>query len=293
MKTEILKYVCYFDIFNHPLRQDELKKLSGIKGDDFKESLIALLDEKKCFEYKRYYALKENVQELVEIRNEKEKEAQYYFKKLPFYAKLIRSFPFVSGIGISGSLSKNVMHEDGDIDYFIITKPNRLWICRTFLVAFKKVFLFNSKKYFCVNYFVDENNLMIPDKNIFTAIETTHLIPVYNYKLIAKFKTANNWTDDYLTGFEHPIKLKEVTGKSWLGKFIEFIFKGKLGDRLDFYLMRFTYRKWEKKFKHFDTSKFDLTMRTNRGVSKHHPRDFQNKVLGEYEARLNQLNIEK
>ncbi len=92
------------------------------------------------------------------------------------------------------------MHEDGDIDFFIITKADRLWICRTLLVLYKKVFLLNSRKYFCVNYFVDENNLKIKDKNMFTAIEVKHLLSVYNPELIGHFKEINNWTNEFIPG---------------------------------------------------------------------------------------------
>jgi len=265
--------------------------LCACNEKDVVHFLSELIEEGICFENNNYYAINKDVTALATQRIDKEKKAVHYFKKLPFYTKLIRSFPFVSGIAISGSLSKNVMHKDGDIDYFIITAPNRLWICRTFLVVFKKVFLLNSKKYFCVNYFVDENNLLIPDKNIFTAIETTHLLPVYNTALINRMKTNNRWTEEFINNFEHPIIAKEIKGKSWIGKFIEFIFRGKMGDRFDLYLMKFTYKKWSKKFKHFDASKFELTMRSNRGVSKHHPRDFQNKVLKEFESRMKKYNI--
>jgi len=273
------------------LRLDELELLLHADKAKINEWVEQLQQEKRIHSKDNYCSLQSNLKEMIAQRLHKESQAAHYFKRLPFYAKLIRSFPFVSAIGISGSLSKNVMHDDGDIDYFIITKPGRLWICRTFLVGFKKLFLFNSKKYFCVNYFIDEENLMIPDHNMFTAIETKFLLPVYNNALINAFKRANSWSDELVLPFEHPIKVNEIHGKSWLGRFTEWMLKGKLGDRFDLRLMKFTYKRWEKKFKDFDATKFELTMRSNRGVSKHHPRDFQNKVLTAYRERLVKLKI--
>jgi len=32
-------------------------------------------------------------------------------------------------------------------------------------------------------------------------------------------------------------------------------------------------------------------MRSNRGISKHHPSDFQNKVLTAYKERIEKLNL--
>jgi hypothetical protein len=293
LKKKLLKYLSYFDIFEHPLTKAELMYLSGSTSAQVEEVLDELTRENGCYQFQIYYSLQPCVEKLATIRLAKEKQAQHYFKKLPRYAKLISRFPFVSGIAISGSLSKGVMHDDGDIDYFIITKPGRLWICRTSLVVFKKIFLFNSKKYFCVNYFVDENNLLLLDKNMFTAIETAHLLPVYDFDLIERFKKTNQWSNEFVGAFEHPLKVNEVSSKRLMGRFVQFILKGKLGDRLDLFLMKFTYRRWGKKFKHFDAKKFELTMRSNRGVSKHHPRDFQNKVLTAFNERIQTLNLDE
>ena len=66
-------------------------------------------------------------------------------------AKFISKFPYIENVSISGALSKNYYNNDGDIDFFLITQPNRLWIARTLLIIYKKMFLLNSRKYFCVN----------------------------------------------------------------------------------------------------------------------------------------------
>ncbi len=181
MKAIILRSISYFDIFNHPLHKEELANLclkSSNEKITFESTLDELVSSGKCYEADEYYSLSKDISKLIEARISKEDKAGAYFQKLPFYTKLITSFPFVKGLAISGSLSKNVMHKDGDIDYFVITTSNRLWICRTLLVLFKKICLFNSKKYFCVNYFIDENNLEIIDKNIFTATEISFLAPI-------------------------------------------------------------------------------------------------------------------
>ncbi len=292
MTESILKSIAYFDIFHHPLHIDDLKRLGDYQDSDIFDELNSLVKKGIIYEYDSNYSLQNNVKQLVDERAKKITEAQKYFKKLPFYARIIKSFPYVEGIGVSGSLSKNVMHENGDIDYFIITSPNRLWICRTMLIAFKKIVLFNSRKYFCVNYFVDTNNLEIRDKNMFTAIETSYLLPVYNHELIKQFKDQNGWSTSFINRFQHPLKTQDFRTKKKMSKIFEWLLNGKMGDQLDLYLMKFTYRKWQKKFPNFDLSKFELTMRTNRGVSKHHPRDFQNKVLKAYLEKLEKLGIE-
>jgi len=48
---------------------------------------------------------------------------------------------------------------------------------------------------------------------------------------------------------------------------------------------------WQKKFKHFNKTDFDLNMRSRKNVSKHHPSGFQQKVLTQW--ALNKENYSK
>lgn len=292
MKHTPLKSLAYFDVFNHPLNLKELSAICGCSEAEVIEDLSHYLTAKKCFQYKEYYSINNSIKELVDQRLAKENNAQNYFRALPFYTKIIKSFPFVRGVAVSGSLSKGVMYENGDIDYFIIAKKNRLWICRTLLILFKKIFLLNSRKYFCVNYFVDEDNLRIEDKNIFTAIEISHLLPVYNLPIFKQLRSNNSWVDSFFPSFSNSRKVQQFEGNGTFKSFFEWIINCLPADRMDLYFMQLTYKRWSKKFKNFAPEKFELTMRSNRGISKHHPRDFQNKVLGGYKERLHQLNLE-
>mgnify|MGYP000395055072 CR=1 FL=1 len=148
MEDTILKHISYFDIFSHPLKEEEICNLLGINSQsvEFYSVLNNLVKQNKCFIYDGYCSISKNVEELVQIRKVKEQKAQKYFKRLPSYVRLIKFFPFVKGLAVSGSLSKNIMHKDGDIDYFVITSPNRLWVCRTILIFFKKVFSFKESQ---------------------------------------------------------------------------------------------------------------------------------------------------
>ena len=86
------------------------------------------------------------------------------------------------------------MHDNrGDVDYFIITKNNRLWLCRA---NCEKIFLFNSRKFFCVNFFLG-SSLLIDENNIFTATEIFTLQPVFNKELYCKLIEINSWVEDY------------------------------------------------------------------------------------------------
>ncbi len=290
IQWSILECLTYFKIFEHPLSIQEIERLCNISGGEGISHLNILVEEEKVFCHKHYYTTASNVTELYEMRMAKEAEAKKYFLKLKKYGVVLAAFPFVRGIAVSGSLSKGVMNPDGDIDYFIITKSGRLWMCRTMMVLFKKAFLLNSKKYFCVNYFVDEQNLQIRDKNIFTATEFIHLIPLYSHKgILDDFRFQNRWINKFYSKVPE-WRTEFILKESYLiKKMFEIVLRFSVFDKLETYCHKLTLKYWRKKFGHFREEKFELTMRSTKGISKHHPSDFQTKVLTTFNKEMNNL----
>jgi hypothetical protein len=252
--------------------------------DFFTEGLNSLCKLQLVYKLEEYYSI-QNDASFVARRLAGNKLAETFLLKAYKNAKLIGSFPYVRGVGISGSLSKGYMDESGDIDFFIVTEPERLWIARTLLILYKKIFLLNNRKYFCVNYFIDTNHLEIPDKNIFTATEILTLIPAYNQEVFKSFSDENIWVRQFL-----PNKLPVQTlsgGNSALGLkwAMEKLLNNGVGSYLDSVFMKLTLNKWKRKFKHIKASDFEIALRTRKYVSKHHPQGFQQRVLSAIEQK--------
>jgi hypothetical protein len=197
-------------------------------------------------------------------------------------------FPFVRGIGISGSLSKNFADEKADIDYFIITKSNRLWICRTLMHLFKKLtYLFGKQHYYCMNYFVDEEALSIQEKNAFTAIEIATLIPVCGNGSMENFFIANPWIEMYYPNYIIDVESRKSSKHSWLKRTAEFAFNILPANRLDNYLMKLTTRRWKRKeAEHrLNSSGRQMGLHTNKHFSKPNPDHLQKQILEMYEEK--------
>jgi hypothetical protein len=289
LQQQVFEVLAYFDVFKHPLAQHEIQRIIGADNDTLLLLLNDLCLRKVIFVHAQFYSMDADIETLVHKRTLAEKLAKEYLPKLEKYQKIIASFPFVRGIAVSGSLSKGVMHENGDIDFFIITQPGRLWICRSLLVAYKKFRLLNSRKYFCLNYFVDTNNLEIRDKNIFTFMELFHLMPVFSeHNTLGDFFKANAWMEYYFPAFRVPALDASQASNARKNR-TEKLLAGRWGDMLEHLAHRLTLKRWRKKFAHFNSEKFELTMRSTIGVSKHHPRDFQSRVLLVYADKLDQL----
>ena len=288
-QSAVLRTLLYFDLFEHPLTEKEIFNLLRSRQQSASEVLRALgelcsdgiLHAQDGF----YFMPGKNAS--IQRRLKGEAHAAVALKTAMKFSRRIARFPFVRGIALSGSISKNFMDNQSDIDYFILTTPGRMWVARTLLVLYKKIFLLNSRKNFCVNYFLSEDNMEVPDKNIFTSTEVSFLIPTYNYDLYMRFRNANTWAADFLPNFplrgqNYLVSLK----RNGLKNFLERILSGSPGSWLDTFFFRLTLKFWKKKFSHFDESTFDFRMRSRKNVSKHHPLGYQEKILGRYAERV-------
>lgn len=287
----VIRTLLYFDIFDYPLTLEEIIKFHPELSDRkaITRAVASLQYRAVLFNHYNFYALRPDA-ELIQKRVAGNKLAVKRMKTAKKFSRLISFFPFVRAIMLSGSLSKNYMSPTSDIDYFLITKPGRLWLVRGMLAIFKRIFLFNSHKFFCVNYLIDAESLEIEDRNLFTAIETTTLIPVHGKKLFEKFIEANNWTKNYLPNVisQQPAYIQEPFSplKRWLEKILD----GPVGERLDVVFMNLAIKRWKRQFgDHYSAEEFELAFRSRRNVSKNHPRLFQKHTLQILQERIDRF----
>jgi hypothetical protein len=294
VEAGVLKALLYFDIFQYPLTATELGKLHPLQETKEKEiaaALQQLCSHRLIFQHGEFYQIPETPSYAARREKGNALAAERMTKALK-RSQLVAAFPFVEAVMISGSLSKNYMEPGSDIDFFVVAKPGRLWVARTLLIGFKKVFLFNSHKDFCLNYFIDTDHLEIEDKNIFTATEVAYLLPTHNPALYKAFRAANAWADTYYPN--HGLRCLDQCAEMPhppIKRFGEWLLKGWLGEALDARFMRVTMKRWQQKFTHLDAPRFEVAMRSRKYVSKHHPSAFQDRVMTKLQAKQQELEV--
>lgn len=293
-ERSIFKVLAYFDLFNYPISLMEIQYFLdiAIEQQKLKEVIEQMVDDKCIYALGDFYSL-QNDPALALRRTNGNYHAKNMLVKAYKVARFLFHFPYVRGIGISGSLSKNFADEDADIDFFIITAPNRLWLARTIMHAAKKLsFLIGKEHWLCMNYYIDETAMEIEEKNVFTAMELITLLPVYGNGAISDFFEKNEWASSYYPNYS--IKMKSIESsyfKSAIKNSIERLFNNKLGDKLDDYLMRLTTQKWKKKTKENRLNKrgIQLGLATGKHFAKPHPDFFQKKLLAMYHTKLKEI----
>lgn len=306
IKENILKTLLYYYIFNHPLTLDEIylfHQSTNISKHKIKRVLSDIVSEKHSIigELNGFYYILPNKCH-AEERLVKEKISNRFWKIARVMSYVIKCFPFVRGVFVTGTLSKNSSAMDSDIDFMVVCKEKRLWIARTLLRLFSRIFLLNNNKYLCINYFISENNLTIDDKNLFTATELAHIKVLYNTKMLDRFIQSNKWVERYFPNYpvadgsyHFPMpKFLTSDARSILQPVFEMFFPGKFGDKLDDFLRMQSQRRLKKKFTDYANLEQKQSLILTAGVSKMHGTmvcDHKRNILEKYYALLRKYHV--
>jgi hypothetical protein len=186
-----------------------------------------------------------------------------------------------------------VANPKSDIDYVVVTEPGRLWICRSLLVAFKKVFLLNSKKYFCLNYYLDSDHLSLDDRNYYTATEVAHLKPLFNTAVYLRYMNANGWIRSFFPNYRIFSLWEGRSGdrRSIIQPLLELPFRGRWAARLDLRLMEYMRRTWKSRYPRYDDETRERIFRCNISESRAFVGNFSDRVLERYRRKLQERSL--
>lgn len=296
LQRDILCTLAYFDIFDHPLRLDEIYQFLPLPGVTQAAVEAACATEPlKCRLSKvdDFYFLRNRSEALVVDRRIKERRARRLWKSARVMSHVIRRFPFVRAVFVSGELSKGVASKHSDIDFFIVTAENRVWICRTLFAIFKKIVFFNQKKFFCYNLIASERDLQIQDRNIFTAVEVVTVKPLFNDDLYERFIRSNSWTSQYLPNVAIST---EVSGRRTRAPFLaEKVLTAAISsddfDALDRWLLDKWKSIWKKRYRELSEGELEHRFQCKRSISTAYVGDFLHSTMDRYRHRLDDYGI--
>ncbi len=291
-RNGFLAALCYYDVFQYPLTLEEASLFSpnNIQAGVAKIIADELILEKRIFLFGDFYSLR-NDPLILEKRLAGNKLAIPEIQKAKKIAQFLSWFPYMKCICISGSLSKDFAYKGSDVDFFIITKSNRLWLSRFFFTLFlKPATLLGYRNWFCLNYFVDEDSLEIEEKNIYTATEIATLLPLYGESVYERFMDENKWYRQFLPNFFKRQKTPLFNKIIFLRKMIEWMFNNRLGDFLEAKIFHFYRNRWHNlwlKNKYTKTGFRLGNYIAAKHVCKPCPENFQEKILLRIEYNIN------
>ena len=238
IKQSILKTIIFFDLFNYPLTDMEILRYLDLKCDyeDLKGELSNMTD---ILENKNSMYFLKGRSEIYEIRMKRYNYADRKFRRAKLIAKIFKFIPWIKMIAIGNIIGSENLKDDSDIDFFIITEKNRIWISRLFTVFIIKVLNLrpqenNSRDKICLSFFISEEDLnlkrfMIKDdfknQDSYFLFWLADLFPIYNpHNLYEKLIDTNTWIYNSLPNwFILSSVLKRNAGKSFSFFYRDFV----------------------------------------------------------------------
>jgi hypothetical protein len=205
LNQAILQTVAYADVFDYPLTADEIHRyligaptsrgtLRGVLGNG--QLVPNLLSHSG-----RYFTLAGR-ESVIETRKGRATVSADLWRKAVHYGRIIGDLPFVRMVAVTGALAMDNV-ADGDVDYLIVTEPERLWVCRALVVGIVKVAARRGVT-LCPNYFLSERALVLEERNLFTAHEVTQMVPLTGLQTYERLRQLNRWTDSFLPNASGP-----------------------------------------------------------------------------------------
>ncbi len=242
LERAILETLAYSDIFEYPLRADEVHRYLPLRAnlDDVQSGLNRAphVDSKNGFYFLAGRA------HLVDIRLQRADASLRPYNWSHRLGRILSLIPFVRMVGLTGSLAMLNLSKAADMDFMLVTAPNRLWTARAFAVTFGRFMrLFGHR--ICVNLLVTENALLWPQHDLYSAHEMCQMIPITGLDVYHDLRNINQWTERFLPNAikknsrNSPVRAIRV---KILQPILEIPLRGKLGDKLEAWCMDFQLR---------------------------------------------------
>jgi GNAT superfamily N-acetyltransferase len=200
LRRAIARTLAYADIFDHPLRLDEIHRYlighrashaaveSALARDDSLRTVV----EHSC----EWYHLRGRSR-IVDIRRRRSEASARLWPAARRYARVIAGLPLVRFVGLTGALSMDCAEEGSDIDLFVLTTPRRLWTARLLILAVVRVAAMRGVT-LCPNFLLSTDRALLTERNVFTAHELAQMVPIAAMPGGDRLGAANEWTREFL-----------------------------------------------------------------------------------------------
>ncbi len=295
----IISTLAFFSLYNLPLsakRIHELLAQSSASLTEVEQTLSQLVADHKILQTNSLYALKRWD---VATYNTNQIELTKKWAKIDRWFNWLSLLPFVRGIAVINSLALGTADSDSDIDFFVVTKKNRLYFVRSvIIVLFRILGVYKTRTHikdrFCFGFFVDEQSLefeklMLKPRDPYFVYWLASLRPIAGGRAYHRLMQNNLWLKHHFPNFEpkqRDLTLKQAHPLIRLGKGILEVLLW-LPVSLVEPLLRNIHIKHT--FKLAENNTVTSSTIANRSMLKLHGYDVRAEVASEYERALNSL----
>lgn len=259
LQKNILKTIIWFDLFDYPLKLEELYcyLISNVKysKEDVQKGIVELVDMGKIKEKDNMYFFL-NREHIINTRQERYPESLNKIQKAKKAIKFLSYLPFIRAVFLCNVLGYLNAKKQDDIDFLIITESNKIWTARWFATGFFKLLNLRPtpkvvEDKFCFSFYVSEKGMNLEDIKLKDDIYLTQwfsgLLPIYDSKdYLEQFLQSNNWVKKELLNYKDvytterlkfKLKTKNTVVQNILEKMFGFKFFEKIFKKIQLAIM--------------------------------------------------------
>jgi hypothetical protein len=282
----VLETVAYSDIFDYPLRLDELRRYLPFSPG--RSELFEILEYLKVFiELEDGYYILSGRKQLILLRHKREAASQRLLKRAVFYGRILGSLPFIRFVGLTGSLAMRNCDDGADIDFMLVAIHGRVWLARAFVLIFGRLTALLGNT-ICPNLIISDQILEWRKRDLYTARELCQMIPISGLDVYTRLRRINSWTNSFLpnASYTPDIHLKKFSDAKVLRFLYEWPLQGIIGDRIESWEMN-------RKIKRFiQQAGYGPETQFNRDICQGNFNQHGRQTKAAFQQRLNNLGLE-
>lgn len=306
----VLNTIIYFDIFDYPLTINEIytylytggMDVTPFSSQEIDDIFISSEKLKKIITTQSGFYFLKNREEIVKIRLDRYNIADKKFKIAKRAIWVLKFLPFIKMIAVCNNLAYQNAKSESDIDFFIITAKNRIYLVRFCVSVLLGLFRFrgeNKTDRICLSFYTTEDNmdfsnLPIAAEDIYLNFWLATLWPSYvRENFYEKFLEKNVWLKKYLPHFT-PIKIgyRYRIDDNPYNRFVyqakEFLLKGILGNFLEKITKEIQFKKMSQRKKDLAVVG-DTKVIISDTMLKFHENDRRKQYLLEFEKKRSEI----
>lgn len=208
LSESVNKTIAWFSLFNYPLTVTELWQWLWSDEKKSYKDIYDYVKEGGVYNVAPFILL-EGEEDNLEIRAERYLHAVRKQRKAKRATWFLSWLPWVEGVALCNSLGYQNARDESDIDFFIITKPNTIWLTRLLAVAVLKLFgqrpsEEHGRDTLCFSFYVTSDSLdleeiALADGDPYLTYWVTQLNPMFGRGAVwVQFFGANEWIRKFL-----------------------------------------------------------------------------------------------
>ena len=205
LEWPLLLTLAYADVFDFPMTAREAHRylIGRLAGLEEVAAALGMLARSSRIELNEGHYSLPGRSHLIQVRRHRAAISTRLWKHARRYGGLLAALPFVRLVAVSGALALHNTDGAGDVDYFLVTAPGRLWLARAMSVMIVRLAARRGVT-LCPNYLLTTPALALNDWNLFTAHEAVQMVPLAGHDLYRQLRSLNRWTDGYLPNAAGP-----------------------------------------------------------------------------------------